>query len=428
MLMLFRPLNKLLARYFIARTYSDSGVRLRILPTSCFFDESVQIKMVGLAPQQRVELQSKHRDAKDVVFRASATYQADGNGEIDVVRHSSIGGTYTGVEPMGLFWSMQPEVPHKNLTIIDASKPISVEIQASSGGEILAKETNERVLLAEGVRRVPIRGGRLKGTLFVPPGDGPFPGIIILITLGGIASEPQAALLANRGFVVLALAIFGYQDARKKVDEVHLEYFEEAIAFLQTQPKVQQTGVGILSFSKSGDLALSMASFLTNVKATVCINGCNANVLFPLHYKDMVIPPLLANTAKITIMKSGILDIRDAVKDPMEKENLATVIPIERASSKFLFIVSEDDRNWNSVYFAEMACSRLRAHGKTDYEMVSYPKAGHYVQVPYMPHYPSGIHAAVGQVVAFGGEPKVHAHAEVDAWGRILEFFKKSLK
>lgn len=183
-----------------------------------------------------------------------------------------------------------------------------------------------------------------------------------------------------------------------------------------------------MSISKSGDLALSMASFLPDISATVCINTCSANVLFPLHYKDTIIPGFFGNLKRAKVTSSGILDIRDVLNDPMEEEKTrATVIPIERASCNFLFIVSGDDRNWNSVFFAEEVCKRLKEHGKANYDLVTYPTAGHFIEVPYMPHYPSGLHAAVSQVVAFGGEPKAHAAAQVDAWKRIQSFLKSRL-
>ncbi|KAI5090853.1 acyl-coenzyme A thioesterase 1, partial [Silurus meridionalis] len=408
---------------------SSSGVRLRILPSSsCFFDESVQIKVSGLSPGEHVELQAKHKDDKGVVFKASATYQADGQGDVDLNHHPSRGGSYTGVEPMGLFWSMMPESPHKKLLKKDASSPVLVHIEAHRDGQILSQETNERRFMADGVKRVPVNEGRLRGTLFIPPGEGPFPGIIDLYTLGGSICEPRAALLANKGFVVFALAFYGYQDMPKTVDTLHLEYFEEGLKFLQEQPKVKKSGIGIISISKSGDLALSMASFLPNIAATVCINTCNANVMFPLHYKNTVIPGFVGNIKRIKVTKSGILNIRDILNDPMEKEETrATVIPIERAGCRFLFIVSGDDRNWNSAFFAEQACSRLAAHGKANYDLVTYPTAGHFMEVPYMPHHPSGLHAAVNQVVAFGGDPKAHAHAQVDVWTKVQVFFKANL-
>ncbi|XP_053344906.1 acyl-coenzyme A thioesterase 2, mitochondrial-like [Clarias gariepinus] len=412
-----------------ARALCSSGVQLRVLPSSsCFFDEAVQIKLSGLPPGRHVELRAKHQDDKGVVFRAAATYQADARGEVDVSRQPSTGGSYTGVEPMGLFWSMLPESPHKKLLKRDASSPVLVHIEAHGDGQVLTQGTNERRFMADGVKRVPVRDGRLRGTLFIPPGEGPFPGIIDLYTLGGTVCEPRAALLANKGFVVFALAFYGYQDMPKTVNTLDLEYFEEGLKFLQMQDKVKKIGMGILSISKSGDLALSMASFLPNISATVCINTCTANVMFPLHYKDMVIPGFVGSKKRITVTESGILDIRDILNDPMKEEKTrATVIPIERAGCKFLFLVSGDDRNWNSAFFAAQACSRLEAHGKANYDMVSYPKAGHFLEVPFMPHCPSGLHAAVDQVVVFGGEPKAHAHAQVDAWSRVQEFFRNHL-
>lgn len=259
-------------------------------------------------------------------------------------------------------------------------------------------------------------------------GEGPFPGVIDLYTLGGTVCEPRAALLANKGFVVFALAFYGYQDMPKTVDKLHLEYFEEGVKFLQMQPKVKKSGIGIVSMSKSGDLALSMASYLPDIAATVCINTCSANSVFPLHYKNTIVPGFVGDPKRIRVLKSGILDMRDILNDPMEQEKTrCTVIPIERASCSFLFIASGDDRNWNSAFFAEQACGRLEAHGKNNYNMVTYPTAGHFMEIPYMPHYPSGFHAAVGQVVAFGGEPKSHADAQVDAWGEIQSFLKLHL-
>ena len=56
--------------------------------------------------------------------------------------------------------------------------------------------------------------GRVRGTLFLPPGEGPFPSVIKLY--GGIhrgqVIEDKAALLASRGFVSLSLAFFGVSD------------------------------------------------------------------------------------------------------------------------------------------------------------------------------------------------------------------------
>lgn len=59
-----------------------------------------------------------------------------------------------------------------------------------------------------------------------------------LYTFGGGLTEPRASLLANKGFVVLALAYYGYQDLPKKPKNLDLEYFEEAVNFLRKRPEV----------------------------------------------------------------------------------------------------------------------------------------------------------------------------------------------
>lgn len=407
-----------------------SQIRLKILPSvRCLFDKMVQVKVEGLAPYKQVQLRSKLVDDRGVIFKASALYKADETGQVDVCRAPSLGGSYTGVEPMGLFWSMAPETPHSKLLKKNVVSPTLVDIEALCGetGEVLASETNERGYMTEGMRRIPVQEGRIRGVLFVPPGKGPFPGIVDLYTFGGRLTEARASLLANKGFVVLALAYFGYEGLPKKPKKLELEYFEEAVTYLRRQPEVKGPGIGIISISHSGGLALAMSSFLSGISATVCINTCNANTVIPLHYKDIVMPPLPPVIWKIRITTSWLLNIRNALSDPSLEKNKASLIPIERASCQFLFAVSEDDCNWNSPLFAEQAAATLRKHGKESFEVVTYPKAGHFLEVPYMPYCPSAFHAAVGREVVFGGEPKAHIEAQLDLWERVQEFFKNHL-
>lgn len=170
-----------------------------------------------------------------------------------------------------------------------------------------------------------------------------------------------------------------------------------------------------------------MASFLSGISATVCINACNGNTVIPLHYKDIVMPALTPVIENVKFTDSGLIDIRDATPDATLEENRASLIPIERASCQFLFAVSEDDHNWNSGFFASQAVATLRKHGKESFKVVKYPKAGHFLEVPHMPFCPSAFHAAVRHEVVFGGEPKAHCDAQLDLWERVQEFFKKHL-
>ena len=41
----------------------------------------------------------------------------------------------------------------------------------------------QRWYMADGVKRIPVKEGRIRGTLFLPPGEGPFPGRYRLFSL-----------------------------------------------------------------------------------------------------------------------------------------------------------------------------------------------------------------------------------------------------
>ncbi|XP_077955924.1 acyl-coenzyme A thioesterase 1-like [Gasterosteus aculeatus] len=412
----------------------SSQVRLSLLPRArCMFDEPVQVKVAGLRSRQMVTLRARSTDEKGVVFSSSATFRADGSGQIDLERDPSLGGTYTGVEPMGLLWSMRPDTLHKRFQITKSLNPHVVKIsvheeeeeEGDEEGRMLAEATNERLLIGDAVIRHTVREGNIRGVLFTPPGVGPFPAVLDLYILGGGFSEKRGALLATRGFVVLTVVAYGYDDLPKKMKEIHLDYFEEAIQFLRKQDKVGGKGVGVISISKSGDLALSMASYLQGVEAVVWINGCSANTLLPLYYKkSQILPALMIDLSKLIPTESEAFNTKKVLNDPLAEENEATLIPVERAEGRLLFVASEDDLNWDSKAYVDMMVERLQRHGKDNFESVCYPGAGHYLEPPYGPYCPSSFHAVVGGSVLWGGEAWSHAAAEVHLWKKIQEFFR----
>ena len=103
-------------------------------------------------------------------------------------REPSVGGSYGGVSAMGLLWSMKPSPGQRKgirLMKSDVTKPYKVVLdcfdghtdpQESSSLQPLSSNTFEKGYMADGVKRIPVREGRIRGTLFLPPGDGPFPG------------------------------------------------------------------------------------------------------------------------------------------------------------------------------------------------------------------------------------------------------------
>ncbi|KAM6171623.1 acyl-coenzyme A thioesterase 1-like isoform 2-T2 [Erethizon dorsatum] len=393
-------------------------------------DEPLRIAVRRLAPEQPVTLRAALRDEKGALFRAHARYRADAAGRLDLERAPALGGSFAGLEPMGLLWAMQPDRPFWRLMKWDVQTPFVVELEVLDGhepepGTLLARAVHERHFLSPGVRRVPVREGRVRATLFLPPGPGPFPGIVDLFGLGGGLLEYRASLLAGKGFAVMALAYYNYDDLPKDIDVIHLEYFEEAVNYLLSHPQVKGPGIGLLGTSKGGELGLAMASFLKGITAAVIINGSVAAVGATIYYKEESVLPVTIMRNRVKMTKDGIKDVVDVLKSPLEDRK--SFIPVERSDTTFLFLVGQDDHNWKSEFYANEVSKRLQAHGKKKPQIICYPETGHYIEVPYFPLCKAALHNLVGAPIVYGGEPRAHAMAQVDAWKQLQIFFHKHL-
>lgn len=258
-------------------------------------------------------------------------------------------------------------------------------------------------------------------------GPGPFPGIIDIFGMGGGLLEYRASLLAGHGFATLALAYYDFEDLPKKFDAIHLDYFEEALCYMLQHTQVKGPGIGLLGISLGADICLSMASFLKNISATVSINGSGFSENKPIYYKETSIPPLGHDLRRMKVAFSGLLDIVDIRNDIVGGYENPCMIPIEKAQGPILFIVGQDDHNWRSELYAQIASERLQAHGKGKAQIISYPGTGHYIEPPYFPMCPASLHRLLDKPVIWGGEPRAHSKAQIDAWKQILTFFSKHL-
>ncbi|NWU95207.1 ACOT1 thioesterase, partial [Upupa epops] len=407
-------------------------VQVTVLPSPrSLFDDPVQICVVGLQPEQAVTLRASLVDESGELFQALARYRVGSSGELDLSCSPALGGSYSGVEPMGLFWSLQSKAPYKRLAKRNVLTPFVVDLEVYEGhGDmscLLGKCSTERWFIGEGVKRISVREGRLKATLFLPPGPGPFPGLIDLYGSGGGLVEYRASLLASRGFVTLAVAYMAFEDLPAMPEILELSYFEEAVNFLLKQQQVKDTGIGVLGLSKGADLALSMATFLPGIKAAVSISGNSFNSFIPLQGDGFTLPPHPYDLGRMkTSDKSGLVDFSDVLDDHRDPATRDCRIPVERSLAKFLFLSGLDDRNWKSALYCQDAIHHLQQSGR-EVEFCFYSGAGHLLEPPYLPLCQVSIHRVLGMFVQWGGQWKEHAKAQEDAWCRIQAFFWQHL-
>ncbi|XP_048208409.1 acyl-coenzyme A amino acid N-acyltransferase 2-like [Perognathus longimembris pacificus] len=410
--------------------------QLTATPESALADEPVAIHVSGLPPSQVVTLKATLTDEKGQLFQSRAFYRANEAGQVDLERAPSLGGDYVGIHPMGLFWSLKPKRQFWRLLKRDVmNSPFwltldlydSICIHDSTTDKPRASQMVQRWFSSPGVERKQIREGRVRGALFLPPGEGPFPGIIDLFGgLGGLV-EFRASLLAVRGFAVLALAYFAYEDLPDKLLEVDLEYFEEAANFLLAHPKIQRAGIGVISVSKGAEIALAMACYLKQVVATICINGHSAVCDMPLKYRDLVVAPTPLGMECMQVHVSGAVSLRHIRGDPRKDMNPQSLLPVENARGWILFIVGENDQCLESRAYAEQAMDRLKSHGKSNGRMLLYPGAGHLIEPPYAPLCFASWNSVLSRVLLWGGDPVAHAAAQEHSWGEIQKFFRQHL-
>ncbi|XP_039988249.1 peroxisomal succinyl-coenzyme A thioesterase-like [Xiphias gladius] len=198
----------------------------------------------------------------------------------------SLGGTYSGVEPMGLLWSLRPvpgSKPGLRMRKMNVQTPMEVTISVYQGHQTegfldqvpLADVLVERWFMVPGVRRIPITEYKLTATLFLPPGPGPFPGLLDLWGAGGKLVEYRAALLASHGIASLALDYLTPKITMETGKMVDNEYFETAYRVLQQHPQVLSSRIAMLGLSPGASVTLKMAAYsqVVKLRCAVCIGG-----------------------------------------------------------------------------------------------------------------------------------------------------------
>src|SRR5262249_18025740 len=145
-----------------------------------------------------------------------------------------VSGTYDGVSAMGLIWSAE-RLPGETRALPDdfIMQPWFAHLEATGPGGARAEFTLERRVAGSGVTRHPIRTEGIVGTLFLPPGDGPHPAVIVLNGGGGGIDEYRGAILASRGYAALNLGYFAMPGLPRGLVNIPLEYFENAIRWMR---------------------------------------------------------------------------------------------------------------------------------------------------------------------------------------------------
>uniref|UniRef100_A0A3Q3R5S1 Uncharacterized protein n=1 Tax=Monopterus albus TaxID=43700 RepID=A0A3Q3R5S1_MONAL len=356
---------------------------LTAAPVRALIDERISIKGTFLPPHCPITLCAQMHSEDGDLWEAFAHYNTNSDGTVNLTRDHSVGGSYLGCEPMGLFWGI--------LRKINVLTPYTVQISLLEGhispseaqGTELATVITERWYIAPGVRRIDIRQNGVVGTLFLPPGPGPFPGMLDLWGMGGGLMEYRAALIASRGYASLALAFLGHKDlpGPRNTMNVGDSYFKAAFHLLQNHHQVCADRVGIIGISYGSYLALRIAT-QTGVKVRqggLSLSSISESTLWSTHNSLLIFP-----------------------------------------LSFFL-----------SFLFCSQIEETLKAAGKSElFTRLSYPGAGHLIEPPYAPNARLSLwrNKPKKLFTLWGGQSTPHAAAQEDAWEKMLDFMESNLR
>uniref|UniRef100_A0A3B5Q2D1 Acyl-CoA thioesterase 15 n=1 Tax=Xiphophorus maculatus TaxID=8083 RepID=A0A3B5Q2D1_XIPMA len=389
---------------------------LSVRPSRALVDEAFEVLVENLPPVSPFTLRSLLHSEDGDDWEAYGRYVSDHSGRVSVSEDLSFGGTYSGMEPMGLIWSLRP-VPGSRtglrLRKKDVTTPMLITISLYNGHEDfrdnspLVSMVTERWYMGPGIQRIEITDGELRGALFIPPGPGPFPGILDLWGGGGGLLEYRSALLASRGYVCLALEYF--KTGQMKSTDMSFEYFEVCVTFLLLH--LFSESVNLLKWTFH-----DFKSSLFYIKFFLC-GVCDALVLF-----------LVFN--KIRVDENNHQIWRDVGLALLQEPSMK--VDVAKINCPLLLVNGCDDQNWCAVETADDISKTMNAAGKGHLlTRLDYPETGHLIEPPFSPHCPAGniiMYSSNQKVIQrYGGKTKPHSDAQDDSWRKILSFLRHHL-
>jgi pimeloyl-ACP methyl ester carboxylesterase len=437
-----------------------TSVTLQVTPSRALAPTEICIRACGFAPGQRVRLSSRLVDDLQVTWTAYGEFVAGHDGEVDVHTAPSEGGTFLGLDPAGLFWSLRPstgddrvfmtqavERAHKlGQPACDPLQPLRIEITAEADGlpPAYARVTLDR--LDDGVEAFVVRDGRLRGMAFRWRDRSRSRGGIMSLTgSGGGIEMGYAPILASLGYDVLSLAYFAYEDLPETLSSIPLEYFAEGFAWMRET--FGSTKLAVQGASRGGELTLVLAAYLPEY-----VNGALAIV--PMYaasggwdhrtnasgpswtFGGRDIPYMVeSNPISMEEMRAlaeqapnGFAAAPSYYADLARPEIRETcAIPVERANGPILLLSGVDDQMWPCAWGSDLVVNRLRAHGyKHPYRHVALRETGHLTPLPntVTTFAPALFHSLANVFLACGGTPEGAARQSRITWDEIQNHYR----
>ncbi len=459
--MLLKMTLPLVALAFSMTIAAAEPVTLVVTPPTGLIDDPFHVVLKHVLPGSRVKISAARPDANGRIWTAVGEYSADADGLVDVDASPSLGGSYEGVSPHGLWCSSLPVAPDQlgrylgqlpkhpelgTMPTLDVGVVYTVTVGAVINGKTIGTTTVKR---SYGATRKPEEvsaEGGLRGHFFAADSSGPsgIP-IVVVAGSGGGLPDAQAALLASHGHPALSQGIFGYKDLPTTLLNIPLETFRAGARWLEQRTGAHQ--VAIMGTSRGSEAAGLAASYFPKdfAAAIVYVPSHLTNGAFGTGIKDVVAAwtyegkPLAADRGETDSNNAddamhsnqppGFIGTPYYLNTWSDASIAAKLgIPFENMSGPVLAIGAGADQMWPSFIGAAQIGKRLAAHGQPGRaEVHIYPGAGHMVsRVGTGGPFSSFVfHPVAKDFEATGGLPNANCEGSYDAWSHVVQFLAK---
>ena len=267
----------------------------------------------------------------------------------------------------------------------------------------------------------PVHEGVLRGTLFVPPGAGRHPAVLVVGGSDGGVPLRRAAWLASHGYIAFALAYFRFEDLPPQLENIPLEYFQYALQWMVKRPEIGDSRIAVLGTSRGGELALQLGSMFPRIGAVVAYVPANVRIASCCReYRRSCVDLAGARAA-----------LCDSPADENPRRAASATIEVENTKGPILMISGEGDRSGIPGRWPTTWSLRLKSHHFAySFENLKYPARRPLRRPPGIrPHVAwrrSAIPHRAGRTI-WAATAEGDAKSSIDSIPKVLEFLRKNL-
>ena len=265
----------------------------------------------------------------------------------------------------------------------------------------------------------------------------------IVLIGGGQWGDYWGQQFANRGYSGLSLQYTQREGLPKLPEEINLEYFEKALAWLKKQPEVDPNKIIVMGASRNAELALLLASVFPRSISGVVAYAPSAvswsNTVLPYNsnelksswkYKGLDIPYVPMD--KISGNQLNSNNMLEYWNKGLQKADFIrqAAIKVEKINGPILLFSGKDDQVWPSSIMADMIEKRLETNTfEHSFQNIKYENAGHLISSNPDDNtsYRTGTINISGKDYVYenGGNDEGDFKAKRDAKLKLMEFLEK---